>query len=373
MDKIAALREIIENPYAYLKQLKEKDGGKIVGYVCSYAPEEIIFAADAHPVRLFGSDADIHLADVHMQSYCCSLARGILEEALAGRLDILDGVVFPHTCDTMQRLSDIWRINLPGIFHADVVLPVHLESETSRQYLIDVLKKFRKALEEALSVKITEDDLRRAIGFYNDLRRTMRRLYDLRRGHLRLLRGKDYHAIVMASMMMDRRAFLEMLKKIIADMEKNPPRLNASGAKRLVLAGSACTHPDLYDAIEDAGGVVIADDLCAGARNFEGVIDEKMDPLSAIADRYFERAVCPAKHAGLTQRGERLVALVKDEEASGVIFPLLKFCDPHAFDYPYIKEMLDREKIPSLLLEIEDQTRAGGQLQTRLETFIQIL
>ena len=95
--------------------------------------------------------------------------------------------------------------------------------------------------------------------------------------------------------------------------------------------------------------------------------------LRAIAQRYVERAVCPAKHAGLTNRGENLVRMVRDCQADGVVFMLLKFCDPHAFDYPYIKEMLDREKIPSLLLEMEEQTQAGGQLQTRLETFIQIL
>ena len=65
--------------------------------------------------------------------------------------------------------------------------------------------------------------------------------------------------------------------------------------------------------------------------------------------------------------------MVKGCRADGVIFLLLKFCDPHAFDYPYIKEMLDREKIPSMLLEMEEQTQAGGQLETRLETFIQIL
>ena len=373
MDKLAELREIVENPNLYLKKLKEKGGRKIVGYVCSYGVEEIIFAADAHPVRLFGSDTGIHRADLHLQSYCCSLVRGILEEALAGRLNFLDGMVFPHTCDTVQRLSDIWRINLPGMFHLDVVLPVKLSQESSRQFMLDVLEKFRKDLGVALSVKISNEALRRSIGTYNAIRQTMHRLYDLRRGHLRVLRGKDYHTIVLASMIMDREAFLESLRKIIEDMEKNKPARDTSKAKRLVLAGGVCSHPDLYDAIEAAGGVVVADDLCTGARYFEGIIDEKTDPIAAIADRYFERAVCPAKHAGLTDRGERLVALVKDEEADGVIFPLLKFCDPHAFDYPYIKEMLDREKIPSLLLEVEDRTQTGGQLATRLETFIQIL
>ncbi|MCK5202536.1 MAG: 2-hydroxyacyl-CoA dehydratase, partial [Desulfobacterales bacterium] len=52
---------------------------------------------------------------------------------------------------------------------------------------------------------------------------------------------------------------------------------------------------------------------------------------------------------------------------------LLKFCDPHAFDFPYIKELLDRAGIPSMLLEIEDQQISAEQLRTRIEAFIELL
>ena len=56
-----------------------------------------------------------------------------------------------------------------------------------------------------------------------------------------------------------------------------------------------------------------------------------------------------------------------------MIFFLLKFCDPHAFDYPYLKEALDREGIPSMLLEVEDRLPADGQLRTRFEAFVEMI
>ena len=56
-----------------------------------------------------------------------------------------------------------------------------------------------------------------------------------------------------------------------------------------------------------------------------------------------------------------------------MIFLFLKFCDPHSFDYPYIKEMLDKEGIPSMLFEIEDQLPSEGQFKTRCEAFIEML
>jgi benzoyl-CoA reductase/2-hydroxyglutaryl-CoA dehydratase subunit BcrC/BadD/HgdB len=125
--------------------------------------------------------------------------------------------------------------------------------------------------------------------------------------------------------------------------------------------------------IEEAGGLVVGDDLCTGSRSFSGLIDTAAAPLIGIAGRYRERVVCPAKHRGLTDRADHLVRLVRDKEASGVIFFLLKFCDPHAFDLPYLREALEKERIPSLLIEVEEKLPADGQLRTRFEAFMEML
>jgi benzoyl-CoA reductase subunit C len=373
MENFTEFKNIVTDPYTYCRKYKEETGKKIVGYTCSYTPEEIIYAAGALPFRLFGTDEGIHRADVHLQSYCCSLVRGILEEGLSGRLDFLDGAVFPHTCDSIQRLSDIWRLNVTPQFHIDLVLPVKLNTTSARQYLIDILGKFKKDLERALSVKITDAALSDAIKTYNQIRALMLQLYTLRAQRPEILSGRDFHSIIKAAMIMDRQLFQKTLAQIIAQIQKAPGSKTNSSAKKLVLTGSICSHPDIYDIIEKAGGVVVWDDLCTGSRYFEGILDEKAPPLEAIAQRYLDRAICPAKHVGLRDRGESLVRMVRKHQADGVVFLLLKFCDPHAFDYPYIKEMLDAENIPCMLLDMEEQLPSGGQLQTRFETFIQIL
>jgi len=373
MEEIKEIINITADPHAYCRKYKEETGKKIIGYTCSYTPEEMICAAGALPFRLFGANEGIHLADANLQSYCCSLVRGILEEGLSGRLDFLDGVVFPHTCDSFQRLSDIWRINIAHPFHLDLVLPVKLNTASARQYMIDVLEKFKKDLESALNVKITDAMLSDAIKTYNQIRALMRQFYAIRARRPEIISGRDFHSIIKAAMIMDRNLFLKMLEEIVAQMEKASSSKIISGDKRLVLAGSVCSHPDIYDIIENAGGVVVADDLCTGSRYFEGVLNEKTSPMEAIANRYLDRPICPAKHNGLMDRGENIVRMVRESNADGVVFLLLKFCDPHAFDYPYIKEMLDRENIPCMLLDMEEQLPSEGQLQTRFETFVQIL
>jgi bzd-type benzoyl-CoA reductase N subunit len=369
MEKI---KEAALDPHAYARAYKTRTGGRVVGYFCSYAPEEIIQAAGALPLRIFSRKSGIHLADRHLQSYCCSLVRGVLEDALSGAWKELDGVVFPHTCDSIQRLSDLWRLNIPYGFHTDVVLPVKLNTDSARDYMVDVLRAFRTDLEKKLDVHITDEALKESMDVCNRLRGLLRRMYDIRTQNPEALSGGDVYSIMKAAMIMDRRELLELLAEVIP--EEGTVAAGAAGRrKRVVVSGGICDFPDVYAMIEQEGGAVVWDDLCMGTRTFAGEYAAKDDPVEAIAARYLDRIVCPAKHNGLTNRADHLVRMVREHNACGVIILLMKFCDPHAFDYPYLKNALDREGIPNLLLEVEDQLPPEGQLRTRFDAFLEML
>jgi len=141
----------------------------------------------------------------------------------------------------------------------------------------------------------------------------------------------------------------------------------------LVLSGGMCNIPSVQALIEDCGAAIVWDDSCSGTRYFEGSIDPDGDIIESIAERYIEKIECPAKHADLFRRGESLVNIAKTHQADGVIFLFLKFCDPHAFDYPYVKELLGKEGIASMLLEIEAPLPSGEQLKTRCQAFLETI
>ena len=142
MDDLARFYEVVENPAEYAREWKRTHDGRVVGHFCSYTPEEIIVAAGALPLSDIRFRAPVSKADAHLQAYACSLVRGALEDALSGALDFLDGAVFPHTCDSIQRLSDIWRINGRFGFHLDVVMPAKLDTDSARQYMTRVVGTF---------------------------------------------------------------------------------------------------------------------------------------------------------------------------------------------------------------------------------------
>ena len=368
--EIEEFHDAINDPNAYATKIKTEIR-PIIGYLCSYAPEELIDAAGFHPLRLFSSGSDIFHADSHFQAYCCSLVKGVLEDSLSGRLDFLFGTIFPHTCDTIQRLSDIWRMDGRYEFFADVVMPVKLNTQSARKYMKDVLIKFKKELESASGKTITDSDLSKSMVKYNIIRKNLLKIQNLKSENPGVIKGGDLYAIIKGSMVMDRNELALLLPKIVSKLENCEALKNDS--KRIVFSGSVCDLPDIYSMIEDAKGVVIADDLCTGLRSYDHLMAEDTDPMEALVSRYFDRIICPAKHKNINERGEKLVKLVKQYNSDGVIFMLQKFCDPHSFDYPYMKELLDKNKIKSTLIEIDDRQQNIGQLSTRIETFIQMI
>lgn len=373
MSHFQRFKQVMNEPNDYGWQHKAQTGQKIIGYLCSYIPEEMIHAAGALPFRIFGHTETIVHADAHLQAYCCSIARTALEQLLSGKLDFLDGTVFPHTCDTMQRLSDIWRLNSRLPIHFDVVLPVKLNSASAFQYLVDILAQFKADLERGLGVEITEKKLEDSIRLYNQIRGALQELYQLRCQYPDLITGDEMDIILKAAMIMDRQEFFRDIVGFLDELKKQPLVITTNKVKRLMLVGGVCDQPGLHWAVEEAGGAVVWDDLCTGTRYFNGSIDEQAAPIEAIARRYVERAICPTKHLDINYRGEHLIEIVRDKNIHGVIFLMHKFCDPHAFDYPFLRQYLDRAGIPSLLLELEESQRVIGQLRTRLEAFVEMI
>jgi bzd-type benzoyl-CoA reductase N subunit len=338
-----------------------------MGYICTYAPEEIIHAAGFTPVRLRTGAELPTQAEAHLQSFTCALCRSVLHQALCSNLAFLSGLVFPHTCDTLQVLADVWRENFPDLFVATVVQPLNLGSPSARPYLVAELQRFRQDLAGFGDQSISDDSLRASIQLHSETRHLLSRL-DNQRSRLT---ARGFYAAVEASMVMPKEQFNPLAAELVELLGEGAPRQKSL---RLILVGPVLDDPTVLDIMDDLGACVVGDDLCTGSRYFDQPVagSEEGDPMEALADRYLKRWPCPTKHSLHFQQGEHLLELVEEREADGLVFTLQKFCDPHAFDYAIVKETLDAAGVPHLLLELE-HTPAGGQLRTRLEAFLEML
>jgi len=371
IEALEALKEYAGDPSAYLKKWKTKTGRKILGYFCTNTPEEMIQAAGFLPVRILSSRDTISLASRHLQSYSCSLVQSSLESGLRGELAYLDGTVFPHTCDSIQRLSDIWAENLRFPFHWDLVLPVKLHTESARTYLIHELRRFRKGLEDFAGQPVSDEDLRKAISLFNANRRLLREISRFQAQYPGRIPPSGLYALIKTANFMAKEEQNFLLKEIVAQWGDGQP--SRSAGPRLFLVGSVCDEPKMYDLVESCGALLVGDDLCTGWRYFAEDVSLEGDPIMALADRLIRKVPCPCKFNPDIDHVDRLLQRVKASGTQGVVFLLLKFCDPHAFDYPYLKERLSGEKIPSLLLEIEPGGLPLGAIETRLRAFVETL
>jgi len=341
-------------------------GHPAIGYLCSYTPEELIHASGFTPLRLWTHPRTPVAAASHLPAFTCALCRCALDQALEGELDFLAGVVFPHTCDTLQALADIWKHAYPGRPVFTLGIPTYLSSPHARDYLLVELQLLRTRLSALTGQPISEESVRASIGLYNASRRLMAQLAKRRTQ----LPAASFLAVMGAAMRMPRELYIVELAALVASMESQP--VQEPAGPKVFLAGSALTDLTIPRLLDELGATVIDDDLCTSRRYYETTAPTDDEPLSALATLLLQRTPCAAKHDPERSSPSRLLTAVKTSGAQGVIFVIQKFCDPYAFDYALTASALEQTGLPHLLLEWEHHP-AIEPLRTRLQAFMEML
>jgi benzoyl-CoA reductase subunit C len=341
-----------------------------IGFFCPYVPEELIHAAGGHPFRLMGTPVKISHVQAHLPPYCCHLVKSSLESLLQGELDFLKGIVFTHTCDSMQGLSDIWALQKRVPLHFNLAIPTHLDSERSRPYLKAEIERFKNFLDSHVG-KITTQGLKTSIQLFNNIRKDLKEIYHRRRNGVGQLPGKDFAQLIRAGYLMDRSRYLELLKELL---DTFPEKSEANDhLVPIFIAGNMVHSASWFSLVEEAGAQVVQDNLCSGARSFRLMVREDVDPIEGLTERYFNSFFCPTKYMGAQAHLETLVKEVQESGARGIIFLLYKYCESHFFDYPDLKLALESRGIPTLLLEVEDPSYSIEQLKIRIQAFVEML
>jgi benzoyl-CoA reductase subunit C len=337
-----------------------------MGTLCSYVPEEIIHAAGLTPVRIRGTAAPLKRVDAHLQSFTCALCRSTLDQALGDELGFLIGTVFAHTCDAMQALSDLWRMNSePSHFVDTVMQPTNLGTPAARPYLIAELNRFRANLASFAGRPMDDDDLNSSIGLYDESRRLVQAFQALRDR----MSSAHFFAVLDAGQRMPRERFNTLLSELVATLQTAPAQ--ATGPS-LFLTGAVLDEARVLELIDDLGARVVGDDLCSASRHFHDHVGSGDDPIASLAEYYLRRPPCPTKFHPSHDAGDYLLESVRRDQADGVVFVLEKFCEPQAFDYALVLPALDAAGVPHLLLEME-QTPSVEALRTRLQAFVEIV
>ena len=347
-------------------------GGRVVGTVCSNIPEEVIHAAGLLPLRLRAPKLDdTSTADSLLHPINCSYTRSVLELLLTDELAFLDGLVTTNTCDHMLRLAGELKDNadMPLVQYFSMF---HTIGEPAKDWFVMEMQKLMQAIEESFGIKITEDDLRRSISVYNQTRRLMARLDEMRKNDPPAISGAEHMQIVLTGMSTPREQFNEKLEALLSELDGR--QSGEAGRPRLMIVGGACDVPGFIGFIESQGASIVADGLCFGARFYKHLVDESAeDPLRALAERYVDRVACPSVFDGYDRSAAIFKEIISDWRVDGMICARLKFCDHWGGQRKMLSDDLRQDNIPLLDLEREYGTAGSGQISTRVQAFLEMI
>lgn len=361
---IERCREILRNRHLILREQSQQR--RLVGWVCGYVPQEIIYAAGLLPVRVLGSQEGTSRADMLLYSNTCYFVRGYIEEALRGHYDLLSGFVTADACMQSRRGYDVWARYVKTPFAYILNLP-NFVSPVSLEFFKNELAVFKERVAESFGVGISDNALREAIKVYNRTRSLLKQLYLLRASDPPPISGTEALQVFLAGLVLAPVQYNELLEELLENMAHRPPLVTADGV-RMMLAGSEMDSPEFMRLIEDAGGIVVTDDLCTGTRFFWHQVDTSLPPLEALASHYLAHILCP-RTSLLAGKMERLKELVETFRVDAAIYEKIQWCHIHGSVYPAIKRAFQEMGIPVLLVEREYILTGAGQLRTRIEAF----
>ncbi len=367
-------QDVWENRHDYGRDWKKRKGGKVLGYFCTYAPEEVLYAADILPIRILGGHETPSLVTPHMFDMWCPFSRDCLNQGLQGKYDdYMDGLMETNCCLHPRQAFGSWIVNKPYLWSYWYVMPNAVRSPRSKPFLRGELEEFKKAIEEWTGKTITDEDLDRGIDIMNTNRRLMKQVYELRKQDTPPLTGAEAMTMVWASQLMDKREHNELLKQLLEALPNR--KLDRDPGIRLMIIGSENDDRPFMEMVEDVlGGTFVIDDHCTGSRYFWDELVPEKDRLQAIANRYCDRIPCPGKDWGMEdisrKRFPHILQLAKDYRAQGAILVQQKFCDPHELDIPSLRRYLEGNDIPCYFLEFE-VTVPIGPFRIRVEAFLE--
>ncbi len=358
------------NRAEYAKQWKKRTGGKIIGYFCTYVPEELLYAAGILPVRILGSHEVQDVTEPHIFAMFCPFCRDCLAQGLKGRFDYLDGITIAQSCLHIRQSFTSWQKHIPVDYNYYLPMPNHVQSPRAAPFLTKELEVFKASLEKWLGRKIDDAAIDDAIEVYNRNRDLLWKVYELRKGDAPPLTGEEAMEMVLSSQMVDKQDHNAALETLLTRLSKRES--TRSTGTRLMILGSENDDIEFIRMVELCDATFVTDDHCTGSRYFWNNVKLNGNRLENIAERYIKRVPCPSKDWPQRTRVAHVLELAKTYGIQGAIVMQQKFCDPHEIDTPALIKALNGVGLKTLFLEF-DVTVPIGQFKVRVEAFLEML
>ena len=365
-----AFHEIVTNVSETILTYEKELDRPVIGVMPAYFPMELIEAAGGYPVQLWGNNLPIEKADAYLQSYCCSVARSVMELEMRGISHMVKAYAFTSLCDTLINLREIYRrvFSKPTL---ELSIPITQTAIARHNYLESVVKSVTAGLEKITGNKITPDSLDTAANLYGRTRALQRRLYRVRCQKPGLVKSLDFYMAIKSGFFLPGHVYNRMLDELLQKLEG----LEAHNGSRpkLLLSGMVFDPLAIHKIIDESGACVVDDDFANGWRTVSKGDLKVANLVEGITDFLFNPAPCCCIYNPDNDRHPYLLNRVKESGADGVLFWYVKFCEPDAFDRPQLMKQLKDANIPVSFIDLELTMTNFDAVRTRINAFCEML
>ena len=362
--------DIVTNVSDTIKKHEKELDRHVIGVMPAYFPLELIEAAEGYPVQLWGNNLPIENSDAYLQSYCCSVARSVLELELRGIAGMVKAYAFTSLCDTLVNLREIYR-NIFTKPTLELSIPITRTVEARNDYLRSVVQSVTSGLEEITGAKITPKKLEQASAQFGRTRSLQRRLYRIRRENPGLIANHDFYTVIKAGFFLPVDVYNTMLDGLLQDLDKAEG--TASGGPKLLLSGMVFDPLEIYKILDESEICVVDDDFANGWRTVAKNELKSKNLTRGITEYLFNPIPCCCIYNPDNDRHSYLLQKFKDSGADGVLFWYIKFCEPDAFDRPQLTKRLKEAGIPAGFIDLELTMTNFDAVRTRINAFCEIL
>jgi benzoyl-CoA reductase subunit C len=325
------------------------------------------------PLGILGAGENLEVihGDAYYQSYICRIPRSTLDLGITGRLDFVDGFLFPSICDVIRNLSGIWKILFPKVYVRYFDVPQNFTPGIGDTYYRHELQELREGLARLGGRPITDEAIQASMALYNRNRRLVLELYRYRAECPWQVPTSELYLVVRAGMVLPVEDHNQLLADYLAAAraEERPRRDNC----RVVLNGLFCEQPplSLIKAIEMSGCYVVDDDFMLVNRWFLEDLPTSGDPIAALAHAFLTGSIeTSAKYQPHQElKGRYIHDAVKASGAEGVIFAAPSFCDPALLERPMLEKVLDRVDVPHIGFKYAENSSQMQPVREQAGTF----
>ena len=368
-DAIYECRELFEDTtFPTVKRWRER-GGKVVGHFQVAFPEEIVHAAGLLPFKVRGAPIEAVQSDSRFGSYLCSILKKSLELALSDAVTLEMFVTHP-ICDAARNLAAVWGRNVS--YPCQILyLPQNPNSPHSVIYLRGEYDRLKRSIEQISGETITNAALQNSIAVFNENRRLIRELYEIKKNTPWLVSADEAYVLLALAGLIPREEHNQLLRTLLPQIHARTSR--TQDKVRVVFEGGFCEQPplDLIRAIARSC-YMVDDDLLIGLRWLLEDVPLEGEPLRNLAEAYLEKSsYSPVQHDLRKPKEEMLLARMRNSRAEAAIITAAKMCEPGLEEQVAYTRALDQAGIPYFVGEFEENMTSFDSMEIQLETFVE--